>query len=104
MSKRFSERISVSLEFYCHDLAFSGTILNISGNGMLISSDNIEFPLQKDEVKVNVKVNRLVKGKKYYDLIAVELIHPSHTYLDFVEDLKRCQKFLDKFNITINSN
>ena len=114
MGRRLSERVSVKMDFYCNDMMCSGTILNLSGNGMLISSHNIDFPfqtqfklqipLQKEEVEVHVKVNRLLKTNQYYDVMAVELINPSSRYLDFVEDLKHCQKFIPRLNIIISPN
>jgi len=81
---------------------------------MLISSDSIDFPLksqfkiniplQKEEVEVDVKVIRLLKSNRYYDVLGVELKNPSGKYISFVEDLRHCQKFIPRFNIIINPN
>jgi len=114
MGRRFSDRINVKIDFYCRDLECFGSILNLSGNGMLISSNNIDFPLesqfklhiplQKEEVKVDAKVIRLLKTNGYYDGIGVQLINPPDKYMAFVTDLRRSQKFITKLNIIINSN
>lgn len=114
MGRRFSHRINVKIDFYCLDLKCFGTILNISGNGMLISSDSIDFPLksqfiihiplQNKEVKVDVNVIRLLKSNGYYDFMGVEIKNPPGKYIAFVEDLKRHKKFIPRMNIIINSN
>ncbi len=114
MGRRLSQRVRVKMDFFCHDMSFSGTILNLSGNGMLILSSSIDFPfqtqfkirvpLQKEEIEIDVKVNRLIKTNHYYDVMAVELINPSRNYLDFVEELKNSQKIMSKLNIIINPN
>jgi hypothetical protein len=114
MGRRFSDRIHVNIDFYCHDLECFGTILNLSGNGMLISSKNIDFPfesqfkmhipLQKEEVEIAVKVVRVLKTNGYYDGMGIELINPPDQYVSFVTDLRRSQEFINKLNIIINSN
>lgn len=114
MGRRFSDRINVNIDFYCHDLECFGTILNLSGNGMLISSNNINFPiksefninipLQKEEVEIGVKVIRILKTHGYSDGMGVEIINPPDKYMSFVTDLRRSQDFMTKLNIIINSN
>ncbi len=114
MGRRFSDRINVNIDFYCHDLECFGTILNLSGNGMLISSKNINFPLesqfkmhiplQKEEVEIDVKVIRLLKTNGYYDGMGIEFINPPDKYMAFVTDLRRSQEFITKLNIIINHN
>jgi len=114
MGRRFSDRINVNIDFYCHDLECFSTILNLSGNGMLISSDNINFPLksnfiiniplQKEEVEIGVRVTRLLKTHGYSDGMGVELINPPDKYMSFVTDLRRSQEFITKLNIIINCN
>ena len=114
MGRRFSHRINVKIDFYCLDLECFGTIVNLSDNGMLISSDSIDFPLksqfiiniplQKEEVEVDVNVIRLLKSNNYYDFMGVEIKNPSGNYISFVEDLKRYQKFITTMNIIINTN
>ena len=114
MGRRFSDRINVKIDFYCRDLECFGSILNLSGNGMLISSNNINFPLksnfklhiplQKDEVEIGVKVTRLIKTNGYSDGMGVEILNPPDKYMDFVTDLRRSQEFITKLNIIVHSN
>lgn len=98
LEKRAFERIPARIEFHCFNIDCFGTITNLSGNGMFIRSQNMNFPfaayfelsipLKKHELKLCARVKRLTKSRCYYDGIAVELVNPSREYLEFVSRLR----------------
>jgi hypothetical protein len=73
-------------------------VLNLSENGMLLKSADINFPLDtqfdifihmKGEVlEVPVRVTRLIKTNHMYDGIGIELINPPKIYYDFIHNLR----------------
>ncbi len=92
---RIPIRMNVSLN--CSDNAYSGTVMNLSENGMFINTDETRFPSdskfkvmipEKEEV-IQVPA-RLVWSKKADSLnsgIGVELLNPPQEYIEFVENL-----------------
>jgi desulfoferrodoxin-like iron-binding protein len=100
MDKRSSSRIPANLEIkLClEDDINTGTLINLSRNGMLINT-KLCFPLKSqfeillpagDEIlKVPVKVSRLLKKDTTYDGIGVELLDPSPKYLEFLDNQLR---------------
>jgi len=101
MQRRSSERVptSINVRFCCEDRGYSGTVRNLSKNGMFISTRDMRFPFDtkfkvlipvEDHVlTVPVKVSRITKTSDSYDGIAVELLNPpTREYLKFIELLK----------------
>jgi len=99
MARRSNLRIPIRLnvKFYCSEKVYSGTVTNISENGMFITTnekcvpENQEFdlsiPLEDSMARIPVKVNRLVQmaGGRYG--MGVVLLNPPPNYIDYVEHL-----------------
>jgi len=98
LEKRTFERMPVRIDFHCVDVECFGTIMNLSANGMFITSQNMTFPFEthfeiliplKEEVlRLCARVKRITRSGWYYDGIAVELVNPSREYLEFVSRLR----------------
>ncbi len=100
MSRRSFERIptSINVEFFCEDRGCSGTVKNLSENGMFISTRDMCFPfdtkfevhipVEESVLSIPVKVSRITKTSDSYDGIAVELLNPPRDYLRFIEFLR----------------
>ncbi|MBI4683198.1 MAG: PilZ domain-containing protein [Nitrospirae bacterium] len=100
MQRRVFERIPVELtvRFYCYDNDYSGTVTNISENGMYICTNNMCFPfspefkivipLKAEMLNIPVKVRRITKTSDRYDGIGVEIMNPPRNYLDFVGEIR----------------
>ena len=102
MQKRRSvERVpaNINVKFCGDDRSYSGTLKNLSANGMFISTRDMRFPFDtrfkvlipvEDYVlTVPVKVSRITKTSDSYDGIAVELLNPpTKDYLQFIESLR----------------
>jgi hypothetical protein len=109
MEKRACERItmSVDIRFYCWNMFFwkklcSGTIKNLSKNGMLIKTEKTFFPcdsqieifipFKEDFLYIPDNLSRIVWRKKLsdnsFDGIGVELLEQPHNYLKFINRLK----------------
>ncbi|KPK02616.1 MAG: hypothetical protein AMK71_01645 [Nitrospira bacterium SG8_35_4] len=98
--KRFYSRMPSKLKarFYCNETDYSGTITNISEDGMFISTGKVAFPFESTIVifirrkemllKVPVKVCRLTKTENVFDGMGVQVIDPDPDYLKFVKSLK----------------
>lgn len=79
------------------NMFYSGTILNISENGMFISTKKY-FPLDttsvifirktNNHIKLFTKVKRITVSHEKGNGIGVELLTPPQAYLDFVNSLK----------------
>ena len=95
MEKRASIRIHVNLalRYPCLNKFCSGTATNLSENGMFIDTE-MDFPVQskfdilissrEDELKVPVKISRLVKTGNIYNGMGVELLDLPKKYLEFL--------------------
>jgi len=99
MQKRAHERITADLQanFFCGNTMYSGTVINLSENGMFIktrmcfpfdSQLEILIPLKEEVLKVPIKVSRIEKRENFYDGMGVEVLSPCHHYLEFVNRLK----------------
>jgi hypothetical protein len=98
--KRFYTRMpsKIKVRFYSNDTDYSGTIMNISEDGMFITIGKVAFPFDSNLVifirrkemliKVPVKVCRLTKTKNVFDGMGVQVINPDPDYLKFVRSLK----------------
>ncbi|MBI4683016.1 MAG: PilZ domain-containing protein [Nitrospirae bacterium] len=99
MKKRTVERIPANLkaEFFWSDKINSGSVTDLSENGMLVNTTacpplrakfDISIPLKNDVVKLPVKVRRILKNDSIYDAIGLEILNPPKQYLDFVSSLR----------------
>ena len=98
--KRLHSRMpsKIKARFYCNDTDYSGTIMNISEDGMFISTVKVAFPFESNLeifiplkemlLKVPVKVCRLTKTENVFDGMGVQVIDPDPDYLQFVRSLK----------------
>ncbi len=95
MEKRSSNRIHkrLNIVFPCCNGFHSGTVLNLSENGMLIdtktwvplkSTFEILIPVKKEILKIPVKFVRLSKTGKRYKAMGVKLLDLPKKYLEFV--------------------
>ncbi|UCH81847.1 MAG: PilZ domain-containing protein [Nitrospiraceae bacterium] len=102
MKKRSFERVpaNINVRFSCCESHYNGTIMNLSEDGMYISTDEMRFPfdseieliipLQEDILNVNVKVMRMTKSSDFYDGLGVKVLEPSRGYINFVNRCKNC--------------
>ena len=99
MKKRAVERIPANLkaEFFWSEKTNSGTVADLSENGMLINTRmcppvrarfDVVISLEDDILKIPVKVCRLVKKDDLFDAVGVEISNPPRRYLDFVDSLR----------------
>jgi len=94
--KRVPSRIKA--RFYCDDTDYSGTITNISEDGMFITTGTVAFPfesnltifIRRNEMllKVPVRVCRLTKTGNVFNGIGVQVIDAEQDYLNFVKLLR----------------
>jgi hypothetical protein len=80
------------------DKEHSGTVTNLSENGMFINTEGICFPedsqfevrisLKEEDFDLPVKLSRSVKIDGHCGM-GVEILYPSGKYNDFVENLMR---------------
>jgi hypothetical protein len=99
MQKRAYERINTNVRvkfLYGSDL-YSGTVTNLSENGMYIQTNrclpfdakfDILFQLKGEVKKFPIKVFRIEKTDGFYNGMGVELIEHPRDYLEFVKKLK----------------
>jgi hypothetical protein len=100
MQQRAFERVpaNINIRFYTCDTAYSGTVKNISENGMFINTDKMLFPFdsaieiiipfEEKLLKVPVKVVRMTKSDDVFDGIGVTLLDNHQDYLALVNSLK----------------
>ena len=76
---------------------YTGTISNLSGNGMYIKMDMglyyykprfiVQFLLKSSALDITVQLSRFVEEDGCYFGMGVELVDPPKQYLDFVASL-----------------
>ena len=100
MQQRAFERVpaNINIRFYTCNTDYSGTIKNISENGMFINTDKMLFPFDsaieiiipfgEKLLKVPVKVVRMTKSDEVFDGIGVALLDNHQDYLALVNSLK----------------
>ena len=100
MDRRAFKRIDGKLDvrFFYDEAMHTGSITNLSGNGMYIeldkclcyykSSFNVQFLLLNRTLDIPVKINRLIEKHGFYYSMCVELVNPSEEYLNFVASLE----------------
>jgi hypothetical protein len=99
--RRSSNRIPVNIDarFFWGNMFYSGTITNLSENGMLIKT-NVDISCgesfivllseEQDIPKLVARVKRIARENRISSSIGVEIISPSLEYAGFVEDLESC--------------
>jgi hypothetical protein len=102
MQRRAFERVpaNIKVKFFCCESHYDGTIMNLSDEGMYISTDEMRFPfdseidiiipLNLDILKVPVKVMRMTKSSEFYDGLGVRVLKPSVPYINFVNNCRNC--------------
>lgn len=100
MQRRASDRIpsNLTVRFSCCNCDYEGTVMNLSEDGMFITTNRMSFPFDSDLkilintgseiLKVPVKVMRINKSWDYYDCLGVKIPAPSQNYIGFVKSLK----------------
>jgi hypothetical protein len=102
MNQRAFERIAANqfVKYYRGNILCPARITNVSRNGMLINSQllfpryskfEIHLPLEEKDLKIHVKVARLIKRGDTYNGMGVELSKPSEEYLNFVDTLSSAE-------------
>jgi desulfoferrodoxin (superoxide reductase-like protein) len=115
MKERTFERMTTSLRvnFSIGNEIHSGTLTNLSKNGMFIITKNclplkskfdILIPSDEGVMSVSVKVRRLWKVSNDDDGMGVELLNPSKQYIEFFNSMRTDNiNNLKLVNIKINS-
>jgi hypothetical protein len=100
MQRRAFERmpVNIKIKFYCNNMDYVGVVMNLSENGMFISTREmsfpfdsefeIVFPLEEEMLIIPVKITGITKKSDHYDGIGVKLLNPPQRYLEFVANLK----------------
>ncbi len=99
MEKRSTERVPANLDtrFLYDDMFYSGRILNLSENGMFISTMKyvpseskflVVIRIKNEIYKMPAKVKRVTRRNTYSDGIGVELIEPDEEYLKYLKELR----------------
>ena len=100
MNRRAFKRLYGELHarFFYDEAMHTGTITNLSGNGMYIELDkclyyyksrfNVQLLLINRSLDIPVKISRLSEKYGFYYSMGVELVNPSEEYLDFVASLE----------------
>lgn len=96
MQRRSFERVpaNIKVRFYCCNTDYSGTVTDLSENGMFISMNKMIFPfdskidiiipIEKKLLKVPVKVIRMTKSENVFNGIGVEILVSQQEYLEMV--------------------
>ncbi len=100
MDNRAFDRIPANIEvtFHCNNMDYTGTILDISENGMFISTNDmcspfdsqfeVIIPFKDNKLNVPVNLNRIILSPNSRDGIGVELSDLSPDYVKMVKDIK----------------
>ena len=100
--RRFDNRMPVNIEarFFRGNMFYSGNILNLSSNGMLIltnidiscgESFIVQISAREELPKLVARVKRITGENSISPGIGVKLTDPPQQYTDFVEDLSHYQ-------------
>lgn len=103
MEKRVFDRADAELpvKYYCDRMFYSGTVINLSENGMFISTTNflpcldiieVLIPLEDEVSMCYARIRRIVKINDYKFNIGIELLNPPSNYLMYVSRLKSADK------------
>ncbi|HBH61326.1 MAG TPA: hypothetical protein DDX85_06220 [Nitrospiraceae bacterium] len=103
MNRRSFDRVDMSLpvKYMCEDMLYSGTIKNLSENGMFIKTSNflpcvnwieIFVPLEEEISKFFARIRRIEKIDDANFSMGIELLNPPYSYIEFVGNLKAAMK------------
>ena len=99
MNRRSFDRVDMSLpvKYVCDDTLYSGTIKNLSENGMFIKTGNflpcinwieIFVPLDEEISRFFARIRRIEKIDDANFSMGIELLDPPYKYMEFVSNLK----------------
>ncbi len=99
MNRRSFDRVDMSLpvKYVCEDTLYSGTIKNLSENGMFIKTGNflpcinwieILVPLENEISKFFARIRRIEKVDDSNYSMGIEILDPPVSYIEFVGNLK----------------
>ncbi len=86
-------RTNIDVRFYCGNIFYSGTAINISRSGLLIKTGNclpitsgIVIIIRNDNTLLQVisRVRRLNTIEGHLDGMGIEILNPSNIYRNFV--------------------
>ena len=110
-SQREFERVpsNFKVRFSCFHTDYTGTVINISENGMFIKTGKMSFPfdstleilvhLKHKIFKVPVEVSRMTKSKDHYDGPGVKLLDTPGDYLDLLNTYMLIHKNKTSFSL-----
>jgi len=110
-NQREFERIpsNFRVRFSCFHTDYTGTVTNISENGMFIKTGKMSFPfastlevlvqLKHKIFRVPVEVSRMSKSKDHYDGLGVKLLETPQDYLDLVHTYKMTHQNKTAFSL-----
>ncbi len=100
---------NIKVRFSCFHTDYTGTVTNVSENGMFIKTGKMSFPfdstleiliqLKQKVFKVPVKVSRMTKSKDHYDGLGVKLLKTPEEYLDLVHTYKMINQNKTAFSL-----
>ena len=100
MKSRAFERVAANIpvRFSCCDVDYTGIMIDVSENGMYISTHEMSFPfdsrleiiipLNAKILKVPVEVSRITKAGNVFNGMGLHLPDAPDDYLDFVRQIK----------------
>lgn len=110
-NQREFERVpsNFKVRFSCYHTDYTGTVTNVSENGMFIRTGKMSFPfsstleimihLKHQMIKVPVKVRRMTKSRDHYDGLAVKLLDTPRDYIDLVHTYKMIHQNKTSFSL-----
>ena len=104
---------SFKVRFSCFNTDYTGTVTNVSENGMFIKTGKMSFPfdstleilvhLKHKIFKVPVEVSRITKSKDHYDGLGVKLLETPQDYLDLINTYKMIHQNKTSFSLVYHS-
>lgn len=103
MNRRSFDRVDTSLpvKYVCDDRLYSGTIGNLSENGMFIKTGNflpcinwieLYVPIDEEISSFHARIRRVEKIDDENYTMGVEILAPPYSYIEFVGNLKAAIK------------
>jgi hypothetical protein len=114
--KRYFQRIPSNLSafFYCVHTYYSGIVENLSFKGMLISTNNICFPidlqfevyilLPEIILSIPVKLSRMMRLPDSFDRLGVEIQNPPKDFLKYVDSISPVNNSINIYPSTIKTS
>jgi hypothetical protein len=97
--------VEIGIRLFCGNMFYSGTVLNLSIEGMHINTKSC-FPIGtsiviivrkgKNLLQVNTKVKSLTRTNGCYDGMDVEILNLSKNYLDYVNSLSPVYEIIER--------